>query len=73
MTIGLVMGLLKVALEVFKDERRDRFQKQFKKLELEYQNELAKDDDDISDLKLDTILFKCHQLAALIVAEHNKK
>ncbi len=73
MSIGLVLGLVKLALEVFQDERRDRFLKKYTKLEAEYQNELAKDDDDVSDLNLDRILFECEQLARLIVAEAKSK
>lgn len=73
MEIGLVLSLVKVALEVFQDERRDRFLKKYTKLEAEYQNELAKDDDDISDLTLDRLRFELDSLAKLVIAEAKSK
>lgn len=73
MELGLVLGLVKVALEVFQDERRDRFLKKWTKLNEDYQNELAKDDDDISDLTLDRLRFELDNLAALVVAEAKSK
>lgn len=73
MELGLVFGLLKVAIETFKDERQDRFLKRYVKLEKEWQDEMAKDDDDVSDLKLDRILFDSIGLAKLVVAETKSK
>lgn len=72
-TIGLVLGLAKVALEVFQDERRDRFLKKYLKLQKEWQDEMGKPDDDRSDLELDRIVFECKQLGQLIIAEHSAK
>lgn len=69
MEIGLVLGLLKVAIETFQDERRDRFLKKYTKLEKEFQDELSLSDDERSDLTLDRILFECNQLAKLVLAE----
>ena len=73
MDIGLVLGLLKVALETFNAERRDRFLKQYTKLEKEWQDEMALPDDQRSDLALDRILFECKQLAKLVITEAGHK
>jgi hypothetical protein len=69
MDIGLVLGLVKVALEVFKDERRGRFASQRDKIEKEWQDEMSKPDDDRSDLELDRLLFESRQLAKVIIAQ----
>jgi hypothetical protein len=73
MNIGLVLELLKVSIEVFQDERRDRFMKKYLKLQKDWQDEMALSDNERSDLTLDTILFDCEQLAKLIISEHSKK
>lgn len=73
MEIGLILGLAKVALEIFQDERKDRFLKQHTKLVKEWQDEMSLSDDERSDLALDRILFECNQLAKLIIAESSKK
>ena len=73
MELGLVLNLVKLSLEVFQDERRDRFLKKWVKLDKEYQDELAKDDDDISDLTLDRLRFELQDLAKLVVAEARRK
>jgi hypothetical protein len=72
MELGLVFGLLKVAIETFNDERQDRFLKKYVKLEKEWQDEMALPDDQRSDLTLDRILFECHALAKLVIAEKSK-
>lgn len=72
-TIGLVLGLVKVALEVFQDERRDRYLKKYLALQKEFQDEMAKPDDERSDLALDKLVFECKQLGKLIVSEHSGK
>lgn len=73
MEIGLILGLAKVALEIFQDERKDRFLKQHNKLAKEWQDEMGLPDDQRSDLALDRILFECNQLAKLIISESSKK
>jgi acetyl-CoA carboxylase carboxyltransferase component len=72
MELGLVFGLLKVAIETFNDERQDRFLKKYVMLEKEWQDEMALPDDQRSDLTLDRILFECHALAKLVIAEKSK-
>lgn len=72
-TVGLVLGLMKVALEVFQDERRDRYLKKYLALQKEFSDEMARPSDERSDLKLNRIMFECKQLAKLIVSEHSGK
>lgn len=71
-TVGLVLGLAKIALEIFKDERKGRFVSDLDKVQREWQDEMAKSDDERSDLKLDRLLFDSKQLAQSIIDQHNK-
>lgn len=87
MDIGLVLSLLKVTIETFKDERMDRFMRQYHELEHEYHAEISKPDFDPekmkgknydarnfrSDLALDNILFKCESLIKLVISERRKQ
>jgi hypothetical protein len=73
MNLGLILSLVKMGLEVFQDERKDRFLKKYLKIKSEYQDELNKGLDDRSDLKLDELRFDAAALAELIVSEHSKK
>lgn len=73
MELGLVLSVLKLSLEVFQDERRDRFLKKFIKLEKEWMNEISKPDSEQSDLMLDRLHFDAEALAKLIVAEASHK
>ena len=52
---GLLLGTIKLALEIFKDERGDRYSRLLNELldiEKEYNEELAVGDDNVSDLAL---------------------
>jgi hypothetical protein len=73
MEIGLILSLVKLSLEVFKDERKDRFLKKYIRLEKEWHEEMAKPDSKRSDLALDRILLECKLLARLVVSEANGK
>lgn len=73
MELGLVLQVLKLSLEIFKDERRDRFLKKFLKLEKEWSDELAKPTNEQSDLMLDRLYFDAEALAKLVVAESRSK
>lgn len=73
MELGLVLQVLKLSLEIFKDERRDRFLKKFLKLEREWNDELSKPDIEQSDLMLDRLYFDAEALAKLVVAESSHK
>jgi len=70
MNIALILGLIKVGLEVFQDQTKDRFLKKYQKLEKDYQDELNKGIDNWSDLKLDRLRFDAEQLAELVIREH---
>lgn len=69
MNLATLLPLLKLSLEIFQGERKDRFLKKFHKIEGEYQDELNKGLDDRSDLELDRLRIEADQLAELIVAE----
>ena len=69
----LLFGLLKVSLDVFQGERRDRFLKQYLELEKEWQDEMSLPDGRIDDSKLDSIMLKCRLLSRLVISEHNNK
>lgn len=73
MDLGLILGLIKVGLEVFKDQTKDRYLKKYQKLEREYQDEINKGIDNWSDLELDRLRFDARQLAELLIKEHSSK
>lgn len=73
MDIGSILGLIKIALEVYQDERKDRYLKKYLKLEREWMHEMGLPDYERSDLRLDTIMFECGQLAKLIVEDRSDK
>lgn len=72
MTIGTILQLIKLGLEIFKDERKDRFLKQQIKLEKEWMDEMSKPDSDRSDLTLDRLYFDSSVLAQLVISEARK-
>jgi len=69
MEFGLVLEILKISMKIFDNERRDRFLKQYIKLEREYQDELNKIDSFQSDLALDRMYDEAQRLARLVIAE----
>lgn len=71
MNLGLILSLIKLGLEVFQNERKDKFLKKYLKLQKEYQDELNKGLDDRSDLKLDQLRLEAIILAELVVQERN--
>ena len=71
MSLELIFSLIKLGLEVYQDERKDKFIKKYVKLQEEYQNELNKGLNDRSDLKLDQLRFEAIILAELVVRERN--
>lgn len=73
MEIGLILGLAKVALEVFQDERKGRFSSQRDKLEKEFNEEMDKPKHDRSDLELDRIVRDSRLLGKRIIEESGKK
>ena len=71
MSLELIFSLIKLGLEVYQDDRKDKFLKKYVKLQEEYQNELNKGLNDRSDLKLDQLRFEAIILAELVVRERN--
>lgn len=73
MSASLILGLLKVAIETFKDERKGRYLKKWNELNRDYLDEISKPDNEQSDLTLDRIMFECGLLAKLVLAESSGK
>lgn len=71
MELSSVLGLIKIALEVFQDQTKDRYLKKYLKIKAEYQHEIDKGIDDWSDLKLHQLRLEAENLAELIVRERN--
>ena len=68
----LIVGLAKLALEVFKDERGDRYsrlKKELMDIEEEWMNEMALPDDHRSDLAIDRLLYSARQVSSKIIIE----
>ena len=73
MQIELILSLVKIGLETFQDERKDKFLKKYLRIQKEFQDEVNKGLDDRSDLKLDRLRFDAEQLAQLLISEHSRK
>lgn len=70
--IGLLLSIAKLALEVFKDERGDRYTRlndKRLKIKKEYEDELSRGDSDVSDLALAELRKQCKELYERIDAE----
>lgn len=73
MDVALILSLIKIAAEIYQDERKDKYLKKHNKIEKEYQDELNKGIDNWSDLKLHQLRFEATQLAELLIRERNSK
>jgi len=73
MNLELILGLIKVGLEVYRDETRDRYLKKYLRIKNDYQEELNKGIDSWSDLKLNKLLLESEDLARLIIAGSDGK
>jgi hypothetical protein len=73
MEIGLILGLAKVALEIFQDERRGRFSNERDKIEKEFNDEMDKPESERSDLELDRLVRESKLLGRRIIEEARKK
>lgn len=69
MDLQLVLGLIKVGLEVYQGETRDKYLKKYLKIQKDFQDELNKGINDRSDLKLDRLRIDARQLAELLIRE----
>lgn len=72
MDLQLVLGLIKVGLEVYHGETRDKYLKKYLKIQKDFQHELDKGIDDRSDLELDRLRIEARQLAELLIRESNR-
>jgi len=73
MDLALILGLIKLGLEVFQDQTKDKYIKKYLKIQKEFQDEINKGLDDRSDLKLDQLRHEAKQLAELLIRERNSK
>ncbi len=69
MNLELILGLIRVGLEVYQDETKDRHLKRYLKIQKDFQDELNKGLSDRSDLALDRLRHDAEQLAQLIIRE----
>ena len=73
MDLTLILGLIKLGLEVFQDQTKDKYLKKYLKIQKEFQDEINKGLDDRSDLKLDQLRHDAKQLAELLIRERSSK
>ena len=73
MELSSILGLIKIALEVFQGQTKDRYLKKYLKIKEEYQDEIDKGIDNWSDLKLNKLLLESEDLARLIIAGQDGK
>ena len=73
MDLALILGLIKLGLEVFQDQTKDKYIKKYLKIQKEFQDEINEGLDDRSDLKLDQLRHEAKQLAELLIRERNSK
>jgi hypothetical protein len=67
MNLELILGLIKLGIEVYQNETRDKYLKQYIRIQKEFQDELNKGLNDRSDLTLDRLRYDAEQLARLLV------
>jgi hypothetical protein len=72
MDLQLVLGLIKVGLEVYQGATRDKYLKKYLKIQKDFQDELNKGINDRSDLELDRLRIDARQLAELLIRESNR-
>lgn len=73
MDLTLILGLIKLGLEVFQDQTKDKYLKKYLKIQKEFQDEINKGLNDRSDLKLDQLRHEAKQLAELLIRDRNSK
>lgn len=73
MNLGLVLSLIKIALEVFQDERKDKYLKKYLRIKKGYDNEVSKGINNWSDYKLNELLNEASELTELIIREQSRK
>jgi hypothetical protein len=73
MDLSSVLGLIKIALEVFQDQTKDRYLKKYLRIKEDYDEEIAKGLDNWSDLRLHQLRLDATSLAELIIRERDRK
>lgn len=73
MPVATILGLIKVALDVFHEERKNRYLKRYIQIQKEFDDEVRKGIENWSDLKLDELRDEATKLAKLIIAEARDK
>jgi hypothetical protein len=73
MDLSSVLGLIKIALEVFQDQTKDRYLKKYLRIKEDYDEEIAKGLDNWSDLRLHQLRLDATNLAELIIRERDRK
>lgn len=72
MDLQLVLGLIKVGLEVYQGATRDKYLKKYVKIQQRFQDELNKGINERSDLELDRLRIDARQLAELLIRESSR-
>lgn len=73
MNLSLILGLLKEGLKLWNAKEADKYLNEVLKLEKEYYAELAKSEDDRSQLYLDERLFELRRIAENFIQYADKK
>lgn len=73
MELGLILGVLKEGLKLWNAKEATRYIDKLIKLEKGYYEELSKDEDNRSQLALDTILLDIKNIAENFVKYSSKK
>lgn len=67
--ISTILGLIKLSLEVFQDERKDMYLKRYIKIKREFDAEINKGLDNWSDIRINELLFEAETLGKIIIKE----
>jgi hypothetical protein len=74
MNIATILGVLKLALQVYRDERgdaKDRLVKKLNKLEKEFYEEMSRPDTERSDLFFDNLMLEFEQLGKELISKQD--
>lgn len=74
MNITTIFGVLKLALQVYQDERgdaKDRLVKKLNKLESDYYEEMSRPDSERSDLFFDNLMLEFNQLGKELISKQD--
>ena len=71
MNLELILGLLKIGLEVYQGEKKDEYLKKYNRIKKEFMDEKDKGKSNWSDLTLIRLLDEANELAELLIRERN--